>query len=231
MNAVFQRSLAFILGTVSAVWSANATAGVLYEFNNVYSGSSVSQAAPWLEAAFQDDGPNQVLLTISATDLAGGSNPEFLGELDFNFNPNTPSNVNDLSFAFQSGSSGITAVAPGTGEDAFKADGDGYYDINFNFKNDSSFQQGDSLTYLITTAPGTSLSAADFAYVSTSPGGTSGPFYAAAHIQGGTGGFSAWIEPGGGPMPVPVPEPGAPAWMIVLAAVSVLGGFCRRQTA
>ena len=222
MNTALRRSLASLLGTILIVFSVKATGGVLYEFNSVYSGSSVSQGAPWLEAAFQDDGPNQVLLTISGTDLTTGNNPEFLGELDFNFNPNTPFNVNDLSFAFQSGSSGVTPVTPNTGEDAYKADGDGYYDINFNFKNNSSFQQGDSLTYLITTAPGTSLSAADFAYESTSSGGTSGPFYAAAHLQGGTGGFSAWVEPTGGPMPIPVPEPSLPVLLSVLSAVLML---------
>lgn len=225
-----RRSLIPILGTILIAVSTKVAAGVLYEFNNVYSGSSVSQGAPWLEAAFQDDGPNQVLLTISATDLTTGNNPEFLGELDFNFNPNAPFNVDNLSFAFQSGSSGVTPVTPSTGEDAYKADGDGYYDINFNFKNNSSFQQGDSLTYLITTAPGTSLSAADFAYESTSSGGTSGPFYAAAHLQGGVGGFSAWVEPNGGPMPVPVPEPASPFFLSALTAALMLFRIQARRT-
>ena len=65
------------------------------------------------------------------------------------------------------------------------------------------FSANDSITYKITGIAG--LTAADFDYLSQ-PAGGSGPFYAAAHIQGLANGDSTWIEPGQGPINV-VPEP------------------------
>ena len=195
---------------------SNASA-VLYQFDDVfsYSGSASSPAGPgpWVDATLQDNA-NGVLLTINNLGLTGG---EFLSQLYLNINP--LDNAQNLTFTFVSGTSGVTAPTILTGEDGFKADGDGKYDILFNFATASSgrFGAGDSVTYLIAGISG--LSPADFKYLSTSAGGEHGPFYGAGHIQGiagQTGSDSVWIDPSLGPQIIPVPEPGPTAFTAVL---------------
>ena len=201
-----------------ALWIHPATAtatGVLYQFNDVfsYSGSASSPAgaAPWIDATFQDTA-NGVLLTVNNPGLTGG---EFLSELYLNLNP--IDTVNNLTFTFVSGSTGVSAPAIQTGEDLYKADGDGKYDIllSFSTSNSGRFGAGDSLTYLIAGITG--ISAADFEFKSA-PAGGHGPFYAAAHVQGiagETGSDSVWIDPALGPQIAPVPEPGPIAFSVV----------------
>jgi hypothetical protein len=195
---------------------SNASA-VLYQFDNVfsYSGAASSPAgpAPWVNATLQDNA-NGVLLTINNLGLTGG---EFLSQLYLNINP--LDNVNNLTFTFVSGSSGVTAPTIQTGEDGFKADGDGKYDILFNFAtaNSGRLGAGETLTYLIGGISG--LSPSDFKYLSTSAGGQHGPFYGAAHIQGiagQSGSDSVWIDPSLGPQIIPVPEPAPTAFLAVL---------------
>jgi hypothetical protein len=186
---------------------ADAT-GVFYQFDNVFSysgsASSPSGPGPWVDATLQDTA-NGVLLTVDNLGLSGG---EFLSQLYLNINP--LDDVNSLTFTFVSGTSGVTAPTIQTGEDGFKADGDGKYDILFNFAtvNNGRFGAGDTLKYLIAGIGG--LSASDFKYLSTSAGGQHGPFYGAGHVQGiagQTGSDSVWIDPSLGPQIVPVPEP------------------------
>lgn len=207
---------AFLVLVLFGPAKAEAT-GVLYQFDNVfsYSGSASSPAGPgpWVDATLQDNA-NGVLLTVDNLGLTGG---EFLSQLYLNINP--LDNVNNLTFTFVSGTSGVTAPTIQTGEDGFKADGDGKYDILFNFDtvNSGRFGAGDSITYLIAGISG--LSASDFKYLSTSAGGQHGPFYGAGHIQGiagQTGSDSVWIDPSLGPQIVSVPEPAS----IALLAIS-----------
>ena len=209
---------------VLALWihpAAATAAGVLYQFNDVfsYSGSvsSPAEAAPWIDATFQDSA-NGVLLTVDNPGLTGG---EFVSELYLNLNP--IDNVKSLNFTPVSGSSGVNAPTIQTGEDAYKADGDGKYDILFTFSTSNSgrFGAGDSLTYLISGVTG--LTSADFEYKST-PAGGHGPFYAAAHVQGiagETGSDSVWMDPSLGPQIIPVPEPGPVAFVVL--AMALLG--------
>ena len=205
---------------LTSVWffcSANLGAtGVLYQFNNVFSSSGASSPggpAPWLNATLQDTNGG-VLLTVNNLGLSSG---EFISELDFNVNPNfTASAIQGLQFSLVASNGNFGATSIITGEDIKKADGDGYYDINFNFSTSANgrFGTGDQLTYLITGISG--LSASDFSYLS-SPGGGVGPYYAAAHIQGIGNGASVWVNPNNGPQITTVPEPAS----IALAAVSL----------
>ncbi len=197
-------------------WSANALAtGFVYRFDNVFSGAAPAGHSPWVDAAFKDTA-NGVLLTV---DNGGLSANEFLGSLYLNINPADTAKIQNLTFTFQNGTSGVTAPTIQTGEDAFKADGDGKYDILFNFAtaNSGRFGAGDSVTYLISGIPG--LTSADFQYLST-PAGGHGPFDAAGHVQGiGCSDDSGWIDPSVGPVPVPEPAPGA----VMALAVGLLG--------
>jgi hypothetical protein len=201
-----------VIGTsvVLTAWFCSPTAnasGIIYQFDDVFSfsGSASSPAGPgpWVDATLQDTA-NGVLLTVNNPGLSGG---EFLSELYLNINP--ADNVNSLTFTPQGGTSGVSAPTIQTGEDGYKADGDGKYDILFSFatSNPGRFGAGDSLTYLIAGIAG--LSSGDFEYKST-PAGGHGPFFGAAHIQGiagETGSDSVWIDPSLGPEITPVPEP------------------------
>lgn len=182
--------------------------GIVYNFNNVFSGSaSPGGSTPWVTASFQNDGSAGVLLTISGADLAGN---EKLGAAYFNVDPALSASMANLTFSLQSSSAGLAQPQISTGEDAFKADGDGRYDIKFSFSTgQGTFNNGDNITYLISGIAG--LTADDFAYQSA-PSGGAGPFYAAAHILAiSPDNSSAWVEPSAGPIPQTsmMPEPAA----------------------
>jgi len=197
---------------------------ILYEFDTPFpSDPTPTGSAPWVDAEFQDVSGG-VQLTISNVGLTTGEFIQGMGNganngLLFNLNPSFSPNNLVFSLVSQTGNFG-TSIS--TGEDAFKADGDGRYDIGFDFST-HNFTAGASITYLITGIPG--LNAGSFAYLSSSTGGT-GPFYAAAHVMGINGTNGTWIEPGSGPILVsPVPEPSSIVLMI--ASFGVLGGLCR----
>ena len=187
--------------------------GILYQFNAPFpSDPDPASSAPWVDAYFLNVNPGTVLLTVTNVDLTSG---EFIqgsgnganGGLFFNLNPDD--NPTKLVFTLVS-SNGSFGPIISTGEDEFNADGHGKYDVQFDFST-HAFSAKSSLTYQITGIAG--LTAADFACLSA-PAGGSGPFYAAAHVQGlscNLGG--TWIEPCGGPqqlLPVPEPAPIAP---------------------
>jgi hypothetical protein len=216
--------------------AARTEADITSFFDNAFSyqGNAPQGSAPWLSVSFSAAGSNKVLLNITALNLGSIGSPEFLSELDLNFNSNATYSVQDLHFAFQSGTSGgssvLTSPLPGLGTDAYRADGDGLYDINFSFGN-NTFGPGDHLTYLITTS-GRSLDPSDFNYFSTSRGNNSGPFTAAGHLSGGVqgggnGNFSAWIDANGGF--VLVPEPASAAILLLFVGTWTGRNFRRKK--
>ena len=192
--------------------------GIIYQLDSEFSsGTPPFGAGPWVDVGFQDVSPGTVQLTVTNSALVSG---EFVSQLYLNLNTNL--NPNSLSFSYVSSTSGFTIPSQGagtisTGVNAFKADGDGKYDVLFDFDTSggSTFTVGDSITYLITGIGG--LVASDFAYLSA-PAGGHGPFYAAAYVQGiPPSGDSGWIEPSGGVTTIPVPEPSP----IVIAGLSM----------
>lgn len=183
-----------------------ANASIEYQFNTPFTGDpDPAGNGPWIDSYFIDVAPGKVLLTVTNVNLTTG---EFIqgngsgasGGLYFDINPNDT--VTDLHFTLVSETANFGTIIS-TGEDAFKADGDGEYDIQFDFA-DQTFSVDSSFTYEITGI--SSLTAADFAYLST-PAGGQGPFYAAAKIQGLANGNSTYLEPSGGPENLVVPEP------------------------
>lgn len=194
--------------------------GILYQFNTPFPSDANpnTNASVWIDASFQDASGGGVLLTVTNVGLTSGEFLQGMGSganagLFFNLDPND--NPTNLTFSLMSETASFGTVTA-TGENAFKADGDGKYDFTFDFST-HLFTAGASFTYLISGIPG--LDAESFAYESE-PAGGSGPFYAAAHVQGlpPDASGSTWIEPGNGPQPIiPVPEPSS----IGLLAVSV----------
>lgn len=212
-------------GVVAAgfLLSTNTNAsGILYQFDTPFpSDPNPDGSSPWINASFQDVSGG-VLLTVSNVGLTSS---EFLqgngsganGGIFFNLNPND--DPNSLTFTLESQSANFgTSIS--TGENAFKADGDGKYDIVFDFSS-HLFAGGASFSYLISGVSG--LNSSDFAYMSA-PAGGSGPFYAAAHVMGlsPNGSNSTWIEPGSGPMQLtPAPEPSSIA--LIAASFGIWG--------
>jgi hypothetical protein len=189
---------------------------IVYDSSIEFSGGTPPVgAAPWLRATFDDGGgAGKVNLKFEATNLTGS---EFVSGLYFNLDPA----LSPAALTFGS----ITKVGTfddptiSTGTDLFKADGDGKFDLLFEFS--TSGQGGGSLRFgagesmsLDISAPG--LTASSFNFLSA-PDGGHGPFYTAAHVQSiGAGDASGWVT---------VPEPSS--WL--LAGLAALGCLLVRR--
>lgn len=122
------------------------------------------------------------------------------------------------------GTPGSAPNSIGTGVDAFKADGDGWFDILFDFppppgSQNARFTAGETVVYDITYTGPIDVNSFDF---SSAPGGGNGTFLSAAHVQqtgGGSG--SGWIG-------AAVPEP-ATALLLGGGLVALAAG--RRRSA
>jgi len=174
---------------------------VTFNLDTVFSGTAPANSAPWLGVTIADYATNEVKVTITDLDLVSG---EFLGKkgLYLNIDPT-------LTFATFASSfvSGQQAVSVSSGEDAFKADGGGKYDILFEFAASGSgrFEPGESSVYILTLA---GLTANSFLF-EASPHGGNGVYFAASHVQGIPGDTcneddSGWIAAKGATVPEPL---------------------------
>lgn len=170
---------------------------IVYDLNIEFSGGvPPAGAAPWLRATFNDDNtPGSVRLLMEDVNL---TDAEFVFEWLFNFDPSL-----DLSLlAFSAPSKTGTFTDPtintnGGVPNAFMADGDGFFDIQFVFgATDGAsikFGSGDSVEYTITS--GEAITASSFDVLSFMDGGQ-GEFVTAAKIGGiGPNDGSGWVTP------------------------------------
>ncbi len=175
-------ALMAVLAVGSFAMSAEAL--LTYNLDHVFSGATPSGGTPYATATFLSTGANEVTLTM--TNLLGSG--QFITEWDFNSTV-----TSGLTFTYVSGAE---AESVGLGSNSFQADGDGKYDIEFDFPSSEAdrFTAGTS-AYTIT---GTGITEATFSGLSAPGGGAGGPFHTAAHVQGipGTGGgtCSGWIS-------------------------------------
>jgi hypothetical protein len=130
---------------------------------------------PSMKALFEDSGPNQIQLTITALALSGNNS---VNSLFFNFNPAFDSQ--SLIFT-QTGSIGGVLGSASTANDSYKAiGGGGKFDININFGQSPTFVTGDVVTFSITGIG--DLSVNDFLYQETAAAGRN-PTYAVGSLQ------------------------------------------------
>lgn len=190
-------SIAFVLGMLSI--SSPAHAIISYDLDYEFSGASSPEGtAPWLNATFTDDGLGTVTLVMSDLNL---TDAEWVSGWYFNLDPLlTTSNLTIIH------SAGVTATNVALNDHliipAFKADGDGYFDIRFDWGK-GDFGVLDSSTYTITSTCGLCLDESSFAFGSV--GGSKGAFHTAAHVQsiGLDDKDSGWI----GDSDTVIPEP------------------------
>jgi hypothetical protein len=200
-------------------------ADTIFSYNDIYGGTPpVSTNKPWMTALLKTISPGDVRLTISNLNLTAS---ESVDQAYFNINPLL--NVKSLKFKIIGGSTGLTAPKATFGEDAFKAGGDGKYDISLQFATGGStaslFGPG---KYVVCDFSGIStLTASDFSFYST-PVTTTGPFYSAAHIVriGSNANQSGWVY---AQTAVAVPEAGAPQLWLFAGFVWAVFAASRNQ--
>ena len=203
-------------------------ADYMYQYNDAFSGAvPASPIRPWIDATFQTVTPGTVRLTVTNLTLTGNEN---VSQLYFNLNTNLK--PTKLTFTLASESGLFDAPRVSTGVNKFQADGDGKYDILFNFNNagtaNNRFTARESVTYYISGIP--NLTASDFGFLSA-PAGGAGPFYAAAHVQriGSTSSLSGWLS-ATATMPLPVPEPTYKMFFLLAPAAWFVFHLSRRAT-
>ena len=154
--------------------------------------SGTNAVAGSLTVNIANSGANTVTFTIT------NNTDGFIDVIDLN---NTGAPLSATSFSCLN----CTAIGGNLsilfGSNAFKADGDGLYDIEIVFPQSGGdrLNPGESITFTMTATGLTSDSFLDFSF----PDGGHGPFRIAAHVQNtaSSGGLSVWITEGSVPEP------------------------------
>src|SRR5262245_3418834 len=208
--------LAFGAALTSVSSVARATV-IQANIDQVFSGTATPIGSqPWLTATFDDMFPGalagQVQVTLSITGLVAPQKVDgWYINVDDGVSQGTSGTAIDpttLTFSAPTKVGAFDDPTINLGTNAYKADGDGLYDIRFDFStsNGHEFGAGDSVSYVIT---GPSFMNADSFTFLSKPAGGVGPYYEAAHILSiGQGGNSVWASPTQRPGN-PVPEPSA----------------------
>lgn len=180
--------------------------GLDVEFSGGTAPASGTQ--PWVSFTLDDSfgDANTVRLTMSADNLTGGTGGENIDGFYFNFDPLLDPTL--LTFTVVNNAAS-TPNSINTGVNAFMADGDGSFDIFFDFppppgSGAARFTGGEVVIYDITYT--SAISASSFIFPSEEGGGN-GSYLAAAHIlRTGDGTESGWI---GVSSVIPEPQTGA----------------------
>jgi hypothetical protein len=180
MHAKWVSMAAAVLAVTMA--QAAPSFAVSYTLDTEFSGTGAVLTG-YPTVTFADSAVGQVTLTIQSTFT---STAEKIKEVFLNVDPAfTPTR---LSFNYVSGDLATVSLkaANPLADAQFKADGDGYFDIQLRYATSTrnSFTGTDASVYTITCALcGTGFAAASFNFLSETGAG-SGSYFAAAHILG-----------------------------------------------
>jgi len=200
-----------ILLVFSVLPVSQAQAALIYNLDTCFNGTAPTSTAPWLTVKFENDGTDQVRLTMTSH---LNVSTEFFGKVDFNLNPAiTPSN---LTFTWVSGPKADSIV--GTTQNAQKMQGGGNAAFGFDFE--TSFfnppaERFDGYDVVVYTITGVGLKETDFDYTNTG----SANAHVAAHVQGiPTGEGSGAIKDSSTPVPIP-----AAIWLFGSGLLGLVG--------
>jgi hypothetical protein len=183
------------LSAALALGGGAGAATLTFELGIEFSGADTPEGTPpFVTATFDDSagGPNDVRLTMSTGGLVDA---ESVANWFFNFNPAL--DPTQITFtAVNNAASVPNAIQKGV--NAFLADGDGHFDIAFDFppppgSNNARFTAGESVVYDLTyTSP---IDVSDFNFFSEGGVPGNGNFLSAAQIQriGPSNTGSGWI--------------------------------------
>ena len=183
--------LLLVVGVALTVSTTPARADLILTFDQSFPGSDKPDpfgSAPWLTATFTDSDTNEVTLLLEAN-LQHEN--EFISKVWFNFcfdddlaNLNITPTSTDTDPVLEDVLWGKTKKA-GFQPNQYKADGDGNFDILFEFgtANDGRFDRTDSISFTLTYGGNEAFGADSFDTVSLLNGGE-GIWKAAAHVQG-----------------------------------------------
>jgi hypothetical protein len=172
-----------------------ATAAFQLTMSNAFSGPGTPSAFPVV--TITQDGAGAVFLEMDISSLLSS---EKVSQWYFNFAPGFPP-----ALAFQAISGQTAGVTISQANNGFKADGDGRYDILFDFAagGADAFTGGETSKWRVTVVGGGNISEQDFNDYSA-PAGGHGPFISALHLQGTSTG-SVWLSEGEDPNLIPAP--------------------------
>ena len=202
------------------LFSLQATAAtVTFNYTESYGAVAPDAPAPYATATITDTGVDEVTLTMTVEDTVGLADVTLMF---FNLDPTMDATA--LSFAYVSGDGPTPANTDiYLGTDAYKAGGDGLYDILFDFppapgQQAARFNAGEELVYTIT---GEGLTADSFNFFAT-PDGGNGPYLSVARFQdtGPDQEGSDWV----GAVPVP-----AAVWLFGSGLLGLVGIARRRR--
>lgn len=246
------------LSVATFLWmSTMAQASLTVGLDHTFSGDSpTSSTTPWLQAVFTDisqsncGGSNGcVQLDLTAPNLASDGS-EFVSFWHFNVLESL-SSIAGFSLGITQHSGLVPGSTDGYSNNAYKADGDGYYDFGFNFdtaNQGSRFVHGDEAIFYI-TGVNAAITSASFDATSSpnnaSGGGSSpnGTYRSAGHIQFNSLNCSGWIGDsasstggsnsgpcGGGGGGASVPEPALYSHVLTVGLLGI-GLLVRRRRA
>jgi hypothetical protein len=200
-------------------------ASVTFNYTESFGAVPPDGPAPYATAIFDDGGSaGSVTLTMQVAPTVGGAD---VTAVYFNLAPGL--DPTSLSFTRDGGTGPSAAnTSVQTGVDAFRAGGDGFYDILFDFppppgQDAAKFNAGEDLVYTISA---TGLTAASFNVLGTpGPGaGNPGPYTSVARFQstGPKEQDSDWV---GAVVPVPTA-----VWLFGSGLLGLVG-VARRKAA
>ena len=198
---------------LAAGLAPTAGADVIYDFTGAseFSGSGAPSFVGTVKVTISDTGPGAIAIDVEVSGLAGGS----LKSLYLNIDGLTQTTGGPVA----AGGTMPVGTTVDLSLDAFKADGDGFFDLLFAFPGVGISADGTYSGGFI----GTLFTSADFDALSA-PGGGHGPFKAAIHVGDvGGGANSGWYAPGQGTPPIP--EPGT----FVLFGLAAAGAYVIRR--